>query len=496
MNTRKVILIVLGLLVGYGVVKFCIDFFQTRSQLALVAQTEPGRQEEGVRALMGRGVLFDALQGSAAPPVRLNAIASLTRLAEGGKDEAAFAQLLQLLKDPDTESAEQKTHPVRDAAKAAVAKVGVQYPKPLLDAAKDPDGNIRDQSRAALKEIGRPLKTQMAERLSDGDLRGPLGDILAGIGPETIALIAPYLKSDAVQKDSGAKITLIETMGKFTVAEAAPPILPFKDDPDPNVRRSVVTSLANIAQPICAPVLIEALAEKDTDASARAAAAGALGAIATPAANAAMLRALSDSDLFVANAAAAGLKRAGDRAAGPIATALSSADPGVRSRAALAAGGLTSPALAAKALADPEPLVRAVAAASLGDVLIRTKNPAAATPLLIALSDTGGSVATEASRALSRLGAASVPLLSSRLGDPNDTVAYYASQALATVGRDAVDGLIPLAVPGKPTARWAAVTLGLIGSEKAAPALQALTTSPDPDTAYAAQTALARVKPG
>lgn len=584
MNKRRGILIGLAALIALGVLNFAINTFQTRSQLGQVGSKEAATQEAGVKALMGRGVLFDALQGSAPPPVRLAAIDTLARMAQGGKDKAAFEQLLQMLKDPDTESAEKKTHPVRDAAKDAVAKVGAAYPDILLDACKNPDGNIRDQSRNAVRAIGAPLKEKMAARLGDGDLRAPLGDILSSIGPETIPLITPYLKEQldkGKEGDTGAKLQLIEIMGKFKVAEAATPILPFQNDPEPNVRRAVVTSLANIGDKVGAPVLITALGKTDTDASARAAAAGALGAIATPEAGAAMLKALSDYDVDVAKAAAAGLARAGDAAAPQIAAALASADPRVRLRGAEATAGLRQPTLAAKALTDTDSSVRATAATSLGSVLARAQAirkalatlsggakdthadawaelqrqggtdelqsasagaakqavvalltekanaeteegkkkpftdqieklntpgaslaplpdpsiPTAYTPLLNALSDADGATATAASTALARLGKTAVPALSQKLGSPNETVAYLASQALTIIGREAVDGLLPAATSGAPTARWAAVTLGQIGDPRAESALQALTSSSDPDTAYAAQTALARVKP-
>lgn len=584
MNKRKAILGGLGGLILLGVGNFAVNTIQTRSQLGQVGGKDAASQEAGVKALMGRGVLFDALQGSAAPPVRLSAIATLTRLSEGGKDKDAFLQLLQMLKDPDTESAELKTHPVRDAAKDAVAKVGLQYPDILLDAAKDTDGNIKDQSRNALKAIGAPLEKQMAARLGDKDLRAPFGDILAGIGPETIPLIAPYLKAEldkGKDGDTGAKLQLIEILGKFKTAEAATPLLALKDDADPNVRRAVVTSLANIGDPVGTPVLIAALGSTQTDASARAAAAGALGVIATPQASAAMLAALADYDTDVARAAAAGLARAGDAASGQIAAALASPDPRVRELGAEATAGARSTALAAKALADAAPAVRAAAAESLGTVLVRAqairraladlsgsdaKKQAAAwddlnrqgalaelgqpgagaakqnavalltaraaaekddakkkpfadqiatlnaptpalaplpdplsaasyAPLLTALSDADGEAATAASTALARLGKAAVPALAQKLASGNETVAYLASQALTTIGREAVDGLLPSAAPGNPAARWAAVTLGQIGDPKSATALQGLVSSADPDTAYAAQTALARVKP-
>lgn len=576
---RKLLGWSLLVLVGGGVINFGINTYLTKSQLGQVASNDPAQQQEGVAKLMGRKVLFDALQGGAPPPTRLAAIGTLQALTAGGKNKDAFEQLLQMCKDPDTESAEKKTHPVRDAARAAVAAVGASYAERLLDAAKDPDGNIRDGAREALKKIGAPLKEQVAKRLADKDLRGPMGEVLAGIGPETVALIAPYLSDEKIKADAGAKISLIETLGKFSVPEAATPILPFISDSDPNVRRSVITSLANIGDPVGAPVLIQALQSTETDASARAAAAGALGGIATPEATAAMLKALRDYDTFVGVAAAAGLRRAGDAAAAQIAQALTDPSPSVRTLAAEAAGGQRSAALATKALSDADPAVRSKAAAALGDVLFRaagirktlvalatasddkTRDAAAVElarfgaesevngagiaataksqliasytarrdaekdakkkvswdkriaklnaapslsalaqpteflPLIAALTDKEGG-AESASVALGRLGTVTVDALKAKLGGSDDTLAYYASKALASVGRDAVDRILPLATDGNPAARWAAITLGEIRDPKAAAALEALAKSKNEDTAYIAQAALSKVKPG
>ena len=376
-NWRRIILIGLAGLVILGIGNFVWNSVQTRSQLALVSSKDAAQQEQGVKSLMERGVLFDALQGGAPKDTRLTAVATLATMAAGGKNPAAFKELLQMLKDPDTESVEAKTHPVRDAAKDAVAKVGASYIDPIFAAAKDPDGNIKDQSRAALKVIGKPLKDEMAKRLDDPDLRTAMGDILSSIGPETIPLIPPYLEPSALAKFKKpddlqkAKIQLIEIMGKFTAPEAAPPVLAFIADPDPNVRRSAITSLANIGAPAGAPALIAALSDPNADPAARTAAAVALGGIATPEANAAMVKALSDYDVTVATAATAGLRRAGDKAAADIAQALTNADPAVRARAAEAAGGMRAVALATRATSDADPTVRAVAITSLSDILAK-----------------------------------------------------------------------------------------------------------------------------
>ena len=542
MNARRLILLGICLLLLVGLGNFVINAVQTRGQLAQVASDSPASQQTGVERLMARGSLFDALQGGAPAPTRLHAIAALKGIAQGGKQPDAFAQLLQMLKDPDTEAAQLKTHPVRDAAVDAVAEVGPQYPAALMDAAKDPDGTIKAQALAALKKIGPPFANQLASRLGDAALRAPFGDLLATFGPSSIPLITPYLQSPLLKTDaapddlSKAKIDLITTLGEFSATAAATPLLPFASDPDPNVRRAVVTSLANIDQPAGAPVLIAALRDTNFDPSARAAAAAALGAIATPEATAAMETALSDYDLSVADAAASGLKRAGAAAASAIAQALTGPDAHVRALAALATGGQATPALATKALTDADPTVRAAAADALSEVLLRNETaaapaaptaasngasatatavtptavaavpatppvpPAAITaelmPLVGALGDSDGAVAQAAERALGRLGSPAITPLVGSLASANETVAYYASQALATIGRPAEDAVLANAQPNSPSARWAAITLGQIGDPRAAPALKALGQSPDPNTAYAAQSALARVQPG
>ena len=220
MTTRRIVLYALAALLVVGVLNFVVRSIQIRTELGRIASANPAVQEQGVRNLMRHTALFDALQGGAPPKTRLNAIAALERIAAKGNEPEAFNQLLQMQKDPDTEAAEKKTHPVRDAATNAVAKVGTLYPERLLDAAKGQDKAIQDQSREALKKIGAPLKEAMAARLGDAKLRAPLGGILAGIGPETVSFITPYLRPDKLPPADKhddlvkAKVELMEVMGK------------------------------------------------------------------------------------------------------------------------------------------------------------------------------------------------------------------------------------------------------------------------------------------
>jgi HEAT repeat protein len=111
-----------------------------------------------------------------------------------------------------------------------------------------------------------------------------------------------------------------------------------------------------------------------------------------------------------------------------------------------------------------------------------------------ALGDADGTVAANATNALGRLSQVAVSPLVQLLSSGDDRLAYYASQSLILINRPAVDALLTLAQDGKPGARWAAITLGEIGDTRAVAPLEALSKSADPDTAYAAGAALAKVR--
>jgi HEAT repeat protein len=144
----------------------------------------------------------------------------------------------------------------------------------------------------------------------------------------------------------------------------------------------------------------------------------------------------------------------------------------------------------AQPLTDPLKLAAEAKAAPLPD----PANPATFGALVNLLADADGSVAQSASYALSRLKGSAAGALLAKLASQNDAVAYHASNALAKIGRDLVPQLTALAVNGNPAARWAAVTLGEIGDARAATVLETLKSAPDPDTANAAEIALAKVK--
>jgi len=498
MQTRTILAALAGLGLVVGGVRFSVEGARTGASLGELRSGSAAERVVAVQSLIARGVLFDALQGGAPPAIRLSAIATLKEMAAKGNAPQAFDELVLLLKDPDTEAADSRTHPVRDAARAAIAEVGAGYPKQIVDAAKNPDTNIRTQVREALKPLAGALKTEMAARLGDKDLRQPMGELLALSGQDSVALVLPWLSPEKLGGNGDAdvvpaKIALAEALGRFKSPVAAKALLPFLDDSDPNVRRTAVAALSNIADPSTTAPLIAAARSRSTDGPARAAAAAALGAIATRETAAALSELLRDPDTFVAAAAATGMRRAGSVCQGEIVRALSDPDPTVRRLAADAAGGLADPAPAIDALGDGDAAVRATAARSIGDIAVafpsvRAKSIVCLTALL---GESDGNVSTTASEALGRLGTSAISALIPRLGD-NDSIAHHAANALSAIGRPAVPALIQ-AVRSPRMERWAVVALGEIGDPAARATVAAMVGDSDPDTDFVARAALAKL---
>jgi hypothetical protein len=74
---------------------------------------------------------------------------------------------------------------------------------------------------------------------------------------------------------------------------------------------------------------------------------------------------------------------------------------------------------------------------------------------------------------LVRIGEPAVPRLLSALSDPNESLRWEASEALAEIGEPSVNGLLDVSASAGPCARaWAASALGRIGGERAREAIE------------------------
>ncbi|HZO89324.1 MAG TPA: HEAT repeat domain-containing protein [Chthonomonadaceae bacterium] len=492
-----VVLLVVGLAVNHS--------RHMRALVDSLSSSDPSVRRAAASELIAGEQFSDAITGE---PIstRIQAAEALEVL---GNDKAV-KQLIAMLKDPDK--------PVRDRVTQALEKIGGNSDaniKELVVGLKDGDAYVRKGTITALTDpqngIG-PKPGVIAAIVDimkrEAGARGPGGDVLGSpkftqdvsARKESVRLLTDQLKD----KDDGVRGGAADALGKVGDPEAVATLKTvMHTDPSPSVRRIAIGAIALIADKSGEDALTEAIKNPNDDSEARAQAAAGLGKIATPTAVATLVQALNDDDLKLRSAAVAALARAGrptpngptnPQVIAALNQALRDQRASVRLGAAQALQAIATPEANSGLIAvlesdqgatedaDMKAAVRSAAATALGF----PGNKAAVAPLIKALSDPSGDVATAAQNALVAIGPDATEALIAVLRK-GGTEALYAAKALSSQGPSVLPALKKAAGENNPTEqRWAAVALGDLGVADARPVLEQLKSSSDPDVAYVA----------
>jgi HEAT repeat protein len=386
---------------------------------------------------------------STSQDARRTAIEELSWLAED--DPAVLPALVDMLREKGTAGSGRtranQINSTREAAAAAILQCtkGEQVMKDkglavLREGLTDPSAAVREHTAYTVGLLGplaRPLAADVQKLCTDKDanVRGVAFDALRATGVSDPVALVKLLNSDDEEtvRLAGELIPLVPDMPDGAIA----PLAAALASPNTNIQAAAANGLAAAGPKAAAaaPQLVEAI-KKFYPAEYDARAPRAEG---------------------VEAAYWAALARIGAGAAAPTAKLLDHTNPLVRAFAARTLGEIGPPAAAAtaalkKALADTYATVAVEAAVALTKL---NEPPADAVKLMtLALNETRGTIASDAIEALPRMGAAGkalVPLALSKMGDDNPNTraaavwlvgkvpADEAAKAAADVGKRATD---------------------------------------------------------
>ncbi|MDJ0618918.1 MAG: HEAT repeat domain-containing protein [Calothrix sp. MO_192.B10] len=459
-----------------------------------------------------------------------------------GQEQAAIEQLLQLLKDPNSD--------VRSGAAFALGEIKSEAAIPgsikLLEH-EDPD--VRNTAALALREIKSdaaiPELIKLLEH-EDPDVRRDTAYVLEKIKSEaaipgliqllkdetssvriTAASALGEIKSEVAipgliqlleHEDSSVRITAASALGEIKSEVAIPGLIQLLEHEASDVRSGAAYALGEIKSEAAIPGLIQLLEDETSDV--RSGAAYALGEIKSEAAIPGLIQLLKDETSDVRSGAAYALGEIKSEAAIPgLIQLLEDEDPDVRSDAAYALGEIKSEAAIPgliQLLEYEDPDVRSGAADVLGEIeflflkdkvfdvrdsaasaLGEIKSEAAIPGLIQLLEHEDPDVRDSAADVLISIKSeAAIPGLIQLLEHEDSSVRLYAAFALISIKSEAaIPELIQLLEDEDSFVRFrAASALGEIKSEAAIPGLIQLLEDEDSDVRYSVASALGEIK--
>lgn len=342
--------------------------------------------------------------------------------------ELVVSLLMQLLED--------ENHHVRDAASAALRRVGESSARSVLDELNSPDAKAR---KDAIHSLGQSLILREIPAAIP-----PLIEALFDEDPEIRYLAAKSLRYAKDQRtvtplnaclldvDPKVRQEAVEGLRRRRDPRILDPLVHCLQDDSPGVRRTAACALGELGDQAARDALEQC--KNDDDRDVRDAAARSLGMLGPdPRTDPHIL--IRSRDPIKRSTALAALGEGRDEADLELITgALNDEDAGVRRTAAEALCGFSNhgavqPLL--NALADTDENVRKYALRALQGI----KDPRVLLPVIIALEDPSAPVRTEAVSHLRKIGDTdAVPYLIEALGDPDAGVCQEAILLLGNIG--------------------------------------------------------------
>jgi len=438
------------------------------------------RKIKAAKELMRRDRLYDKVQ-EMPKSARIEVMGAIEQMP----GELTIKQCLVLLKDTEAD--------VRARVSKTLTLLGQGHIELLVPAMKDSDENVRNGAKDALVAIGPRVIRYVQRATEEPELRGAAFEVLVRIGKPSVPALIGLLQSD----DQDVRMAAADSLGKIGSKNATPALLKATRDVAA-VRRVAISSICTICDSRSADLLVEVLSHTRDDGEVRARAARALSVIGGPKSIVALTGALGDWDLKVRTSVITGLQTMGAPAVKQVMAAISVGSREVRRAGATVLEKINSPEAVPALLQlarDGDPAARASAARGFG-----AQSSGVRPDVLISLlGDADGRAADAALDSLVRLSsrpgdAVVVTSLASVLqSSASDVVKYRAANALVRIGTKAVDSLLAVLNAGGDAAKFAAYALGRTGDPRAKAALEKFVAASDPDLAWIAKRALARM---
>jgi HEAT repeat protein len=287
----------LGFMIGLGVVLASVNAFTVKRDISMATASKSEEQRQFFIGCAARPDMANFYK-SLTPEVRYSMAQNIGRY-----DDPQMAALLGTLLGDFDEHA-------REALTASLVRLAKIQTKAVAEQLKQKGSFQVIAVTRALVESGVPIESLVAEQLSVGDARVNAENLLVDRGTVSIPALLPKLSVT----DNDVKLAAADALGKLRAREAIPTLLTLLKEAKPDQYISYLAAISGIGDPSTEGLLSSVITDETVPIPQRATTAVGLGRIGTPSAIATLWRYSDDPDLQLRQSVIAGLSTAGDRA--------------------------------------------------------------------------------------------------------------------------------------------------------------------------------------